>query len=75
VGRGRVARLIDVAGYDDQVDVVGKGTIDRLVEGVQEILQAAREPRRGVDPPVVFHPDVDVGEMQELDHCSSVGAR
>jgi hypothetical protein len=46
------------------VDGVGNG----LVQGVQEVVEAGVEAGLGVDPAVVLHTDVDVGEMDELDH-------
>ena len=43
--------------------------VDGLVQGVQEVVQAGVEAGLGVDAAVVLHADVDVGEVQQLDHA------
>ena len=65
VGRCRVAGLVDVAGEHDQVDRGRDGAVDRLIERVEKIVQALVQPRFGVDPPVVLHADVGIGEVRD----------
>ena len=81
MGRGRVARLVDVPGQHHQVDVVGDSPIDRLVEGLARNPPDGWTGRRPGCSSVVLHADVDVGGVKQLDRHSSfpenlvVGAR
>ena len=45
-------------------DVVVQSIIHHLVVGTQKVHQAGAEPRRGINPSVVFHPQVEVSEVE-----------
>ncbi len=65
-GLRRVPVLVRVAAKQDQVTALGKGAIDHLVEGLEEIQYASRKPRFGVDRAVVLYAEMQVGEMQDF---------
>src|SRR5262245_56937705 len=68
VRRVRSAAFIHIAG--DQYDI-GAGVqahVDRLVQPLQVIDQARVQASRWVDPAMVFHADVQVGQVQQFDH-------
>ena len=62
-----VARLEGVAGEDDQVGVVRERVVDNLIQPIEEIAHAAGGAGGGIELAVVFHADVQVGEMHEAD--------
>jgi hypothetical protein len=46
---------------------MGDGVVDDLVQSVQKIAHAARRPAGGIEPAVVLHADVNVGEVDDTD--------
>ena len=63
----RVARLVRVTGEDEDVHALLDRVVADVAQPAQEVHDARVDPRRGVDPPVVFHADVDVGGVEEFD--------
>ena len=62
---GGVPALVRVAGEQHQVDVIAQRVVHQLVQSGQEVLQASREARGRVRPPIVLHPYVQVGKVQD----------
>ena len=67
----RVARLVRVAGEDEDVHALLDRVVADVAQPAQEVHDARVDPGRGVDPPVVFHADVDVGGVEEFDRLHS----
>ena len=67
--RRGVARLVDIAGEDDQIDLGFDRAIDGLVKRLEEVVQALIQTRFGIDPAVVLHADMRIGEVRDL-HAS-----
>ena len=67
IGRVGIARLVRITGEDEDVHALLDGVVGDVAQPAQEVHDAGVDPRRGVDPPVVFHADVDVGGVEELD--------
>ena len=63
----RVARLVRVAGEDEDVHALLDRVVADVAQPAQEVHDARVDPGRGVDPPVVFHADVNVGGVEEFD--------
>ena len=63
----RVARLVRVAGEDEDVHALLDRVVTDVAQPAQEVHDARVDPGRGVNPPVVFHADVDVGGVEEFD--------
>ena len=63
----RVARLVRVTGEDEDVHALLDRVVADVAQPAQEVHDARVDPGRGVDPPVVFHADVDVGGVKEFD--------
>jgi len=73
-----IAHLVRVAREHEQIDVLFDGIIDHVGQPSQEIHHAAVDARLGVHPTVVFHADVQIGGVEQLDRlhgCSSFGFR
>ena len=58
-----------------QVYFVIQGVINQLVEGDQEIIQTRRKPGGGVDFPVVFNAQVEVGKVDDFHGIIITGKR
>jgi hypothetical protein len=63
-----IARLEGITREDHQIDIMVQTVIDHLVEAVQKIEHAAIDAGAGIDVPVIFHADVNIGKMQNVDH-------
>ncbi len=67
-----VARFESVTGEDHEVGVVVKRVGDHLVEPIQKIADTAGDAGLRIDLAVIFHADVQVGEVQNADrHLAS----
>ena len=64
VGRVGVARLVRITGEDENVHALLDGVVADVAQPAQEVHDARVDPCRGIDPPVVFHADVDVGGVK-----------
>ena len=64
ISRVGAARFEGIAREDRQVNVVFSGKLDHLVHAAQKIADAAAQAGFGVGFAVIFHADVDIGEMQ-----------
>ena len=63
----RVARLVRVTGEDEDVHALLDRVVADVAQPAQEVHDARVDPGCGVDPPVVFHADVNVGGVEEFD--------
>ena len=72
IGGVGAARLEGVAREDRQVNVVLAGEVDHLVHAAQKVADAAAQAGFGVGLAVVFHADVNVGEVQHADRFGHV---
>ncbi len=67
VGRVGVAGLVGVAGKEDQVHLVLQRILDDLAQPPQKVHDPAIEPRNGIEPAIIFHAYVQIGQMQDSD--------
>ncbi len=67
VSRVRVARAVGVAGEEENINPLLDGVVGDVAQPAQEVHDARVDPRRGVDPPVVLHADVNVGGVEQFD--------
>ena len=70
-----VAVLVDVAGEYGEVDIVVEGVVDGRVHRAGEIEQASVQAAGGVEAAVVLHAEMDVGEVQQVEHDGATGRR
>jgi hypothetical protein len=64
VGGVWIARLVGVAGKDEDVHPLVDGVVGKVAEPAQEVHHAGVDPGGGIYPPVVFHTDMNVGGVQ-----------
>ena len=67
IGGAGVARLECVAGKDDQVNLVRQAVFDHLVKAAKKVDHAPVDAGGGINPAIVFHADVKVGQVQHAD--------
>ena len=72
VRRVRVARLVRIAREDEDVHALFDRVVADVAQPAQKVHDARVDSGRGVDPPVVFHADVDVGGVEEFDGLHSL---
>jgi hypothetical protein len=67
VGRIGIAILVGVSREKHQVDLVLEGIVYDIGQPPQEIHDAAVQSSGGIDPTIVLHADVNVGQVQDTD--------
>ena len=60
-----VTGLVSIARKEDQVHLVLQGIVHYLTETPQKVHDTVVEPRSRVQMAIVFHADVQVGQMQQ----------
>ncbi len=68
VGGTGMDGMVGIAAEEDDLHLLGDGVVNDGVEGSQEVANTGAQPGVRVKPPVVVHSQVQVGEMQQLDH-------
>jgi hypothetical protein len=66
-GRIRVAVLINIAGKDGEMYLACQGIINGVLYRALKIEQAAIEPGSDVKAAIIFHPEVYIGEMEDIE--------
>ena len=62
-----VARLEGVARKEHQVNVVRQAVLDHLVKAAQKVEHAPVDAGGRVEPAIVFHADVEIGQVEKAD--------
>ena len=64
--------LVDVAGENGEMDGMIEGVVDGRVHRAAEVEEAAVQAAGGVEAAVVLHAEMDVGEVQQVEHVVSI---